>query len=84
MTSTTRTTRSSGPRTTSTPPARPATTRALYAYNHALPYVSAVLLYARRMANDPRAFFEYYNWQVFVLTATGDRRLTGPGASGTG
>src|SRR2546422_3293651 len=42
--------------------------RALYAYNHAIPYVSAVLLYARRMANDPRAFFEYYNWQGFVLT----------------
>jgi soluble lytic murein transglycosylase-like protein len=53
--------------------------RALYAYNHALPYVNAVLLYARRMANDPRAFFEYYNWQVFVLTPTGDERLTGPG-----
>jgi Transglycosylase SLT domain len=53
--------------------------RALYAYNHAIPYVSAVLLYARRMANDPRAFFEYYNWQVFVLTPTGDQRLTGPG-----
>jgi soluble lytic murein transglycosylase-like protein len=55
--------------------------RALYAYNHAMPYVSAVLLYARRMANDPRAFLEYYNWQVFVLTRTGDERLTGPGLS---
>jgi hypothetical protein len=53
--------------------------RALYAYNHAIPYVTAVLLYARRMANDPHAFFEYYNWQVFVLTPTGDQRLTGPG-----
>jgi soluble lytic murein transglycosylase-like protein len=52
---------------------------ALYSYNHALPYVSAVLLYARRMAHDPHAFFEYYNWQVFVLTAHGDERLTGPG-----
>src|SRR5206468_2170316 len=36
--------------------------RALYSYNHAIPYVTAVLLYARRMANDPYAFFEYYNW----------------------
>jgi hypothetical protein len=52
---------------------------ALYAYNHALAYVDAVLLYARRMANDPHAFFEYYNWQVFVLTPHGDQRLTGPG-----
>jgi hypothetical protein len=57
------------------------TARALYAYNHAIPYVNAVLLYARRMANDPRAFFEFYNWQVFVLTPTGDRRITGPGVS---
>ncbi len=52
---------------------------ALYSYNHAEAYVDAVLLYARHMVNDPRAFFEYYNWQVFVLRPGRDVRLTGPG-----
>ena len=53
--------------------------RALFAYNRASAYVDAVLLYAGQMTKDPRAFFAYYNWQVFVRTASGDRRLTGPG-----
>ena len=52
---------------------------ALFAYNHATAYVDAVLLYANQMARDPLAYYDYYNWQVFVLTALGERRLTGPG-----
>jgi soluble lytic murein transglycosylase-like protein len=54
-------------------------TRALFAYNHARPYVIAVLRYAGQMKRDPRNYFVYYSWQVFVLTTLGDRRLTGPG-----
>jgi hypothetical protein len=52
---------------------------ALYNYNHAWEYVDSILAYARQMMRDPRDFFAYYNWQVFVLTTTGDQRLTGPG-----
>ena len=52
---------------------------AVYNYNHAWAYVNAVLIYAGRMQRDPRAYFEYYNWQVFVHTKNGDVRLTGPG-----
>ncbi|MBO3747005.1 lytic transglycosylase domain-containing protein [Streptosporangiaceae bacterium NEAU-GS5] len=53
--------------------------RALYAYNHSTAYVDAVLLHARQMKRDIRNFYCYYNWQVYVLTPKGDRRLTGPG-----
>lgn len=53
--------------------------RALFAYNHSPLYVGAVLDYARRIRRDPRAFYAYYNWQVFVRTPSGTRRLTGPG-----
>jgi hypothetical protein len=42
-------------------------------------YVDAVMRYARQMPRDPRTFYAYYNWQVFVLTSYGDLRLTGPG-----
>ncbi|MFN2544162.1 MAG: transglycosylase SLT domain-containing protein [Actinomycetota bacterium] len=52
---------------------------ALYAYNHAWAYVDAVLIYAKRMLSDPRAYYEYYDWQVFIVTVDGDKRLTGPG-----
>jgi soluble lytic murein transglycosylase-like protein len=52
---------------------------ALYAYNHAWPYVDAVLAYADQMAKDERDYYAYYSWQVWVLTVSGDRRLTGPG-----
>ena len=52
---------------------------ALYAYNHAWPYVRAVLAYAHRMQRDARDFYAYYDWQVFVVTPHGDVRLTGPG-----
>ena len=53
--------------------------QALFAYNHSGAYVSAVMRYANQMRRDPRNFYAYYNWQVFVLTTSGDRRLTGPG-----
>jgi hypothetical protein len=53
--------------------------RALFAYNPSDAYVRAVLLYARQMFKDPLAYYAYYNWQVFVATASGDRRITGPG-----
>jgi membrane-bound lytic murein transglycosylase B len=53
--------------------------RALYAYNHSTSYVDAVLRYARRISADRTTFFALYNWQVFVKTPTGDRRVTGPG-----
>ena len=54
--------------------------RALYRYNPALQYVDAVLRYARQMRRDPSDYLEYYNWQVFVITRSGDRQLTGPGS----
>jgi soluble lytic murein transglycosylase-like protein len=51
---------------------------ALYAYNHAWPYVHAISLYARQMMRDPRNYFAYHCWQVYVLTGSGLQRLTGP------
>ncbi|MDQ3914863.1 MAG: lytic transglycosylase domain-containing protein, partial [Actinomycetota bacterium] len=53
---------------------------ALYAYNHSDAYVDAVLLYADRMKRRPASYYEYYSWQVFVITTKGDLRLTGPGS----
>lgn len=52
--------------------------RALYAYNHSQAYVDAVLLHTRQIKQDIRNYYAYYNWQVFVVTTRGDRRLTGP------
>ena len=52
--------------------------RALLHYNHSTLYADAVLHYAHRMAHVPTAFAEYYAWQVFVRTAAGYRRVTGP------
>jgi len=52
---------------------------ALYHYNPVNDYVKAVLLYARQMERDPRTYYAYYNWQVFVFTKHGEVRLTGPG-----
>jgi soluble lytic murein transglycosylase-like protein len=52
---------------------------ALYHYNPVPAYVDAVMRYARQMSHDPRTFYAYYNWQVFVLTKHGEVRLTGPG-----
>jgi len=48
--------------------------RALFAYNHSRNYVDAVMRFASRVRHDPRAFYEYYAWQVYV----GGKRLTGP------
>jgi Transglycosylase SLT domain len=52
---------------------------ALYHYNPSALYVDAVLAYAHRIRSDPRNFFAYYSWQVFVRTPKGVRRITGPG-----
>jgi membrane-bound lytic murein transglycosylase B len=52
---------------------------ALYRYNPSPLYVEAVLRYTRQMTSDPRTYYAYYSWQVFVRTRKGDRRLTGPG-----
>jgi soluble lytic murein transglycosylase-like protein len=53
--------------------------RALRAYNPSPLYVDAVLRYARRIRADRTMFYELYNWQVFLKTPSGDRRVTGPG-----
>jgi soluble lytic murein transglycosylase-like protein len=52
--------------------------RALHAYNPSRSYVDAVLRYARRMRVDRLMFYELYNWQVFLKTRHGERRVTGP------
>ena len=39
----------------------------------------APLRYARRLQADRTLFYALYNWQVFVKTPSGDRRVTGPG-----
>jgi membrane-bound lytic murein transglycosylase B len=52
---------------------------ALHHYNPSGSYVDAVLRYARRIASERTMFFALYNWQVFVKTARGERRVTGPG-----
>jgi hypothetical protein len=54
--------------------------RALLHYNQSPQYVTAILRFAHRMRRDPRAFYAYYAWQVYVRTANGVRRITGPGA----
>jgi len=53
--------------------------RALWAYNHSGHYVRSVLAYMRYMKSRTRHYFALYNWQVFVVTTSGDKRLTGPG-----
>ena len=52
--------------------------RALLSYNPSSLYVSAVLHYARAMRRSPDTYYELYNWQIFVRTKHGLRRLTGP------
>jgi membrane-bound lytic murein transglycosylase B len=52
---------------------------ALHAYNPSAAYVDAVLRYARRIGSARTMFYALYNWQVFVKTPEGDRRVTGPG-----
>ena len=53
--------------------------RALFAYNRSTHYVRAVRRFASRMRRDDRTFLTYYAWQVYVRTADGVRRVTGPG-----
>jgi len=48
--------------------------RALLRYNHSTLYVDAVLHYAHRIAHVPPAFSEYYAWDVYVRTPSGERR----------
>jgi membrane-bound lytic murein transglycosylase B len=55
--------------------------RAVFAYNHSMHYVRAVRQFASRMRRDDRTFLTYYAWQVYVRTAKGGRRVTGPGLS---
>ena len=52
---------------------------ALRHYNPSSAYVDAVLRYTRRIGADRKMFYALYNWQVFVKTPGGDRRVTGPG-----
>jgi membrane-bound lytic murein transglycosylase B len=52
--------------------------RALFHYNHSSHYVAAVLRFARRIRRDPRAFYAYYSWQVYVRRDGVVRRITGP------
>jgi len=46
--------------------------RAVYAYNPSWLYVRAIMLYARQMLADSRAYLGYYNWQVYVQTTSGE------------
>jgi transglycosylase-like protein with SLT domain len=50
--------------------------RALFAYNQSVAYVDAVLTYASEMKRDPRTYYAYYFWQVFVVTTKGVKQLT--------
>jgi membrane-bound lytic murein transglycosylase B len=52
--------------------------RALHAYNPSGRYVDAVLRYAREVGADLDNFYDLYSWQVYVKTASGFIRLTGP------
>ena len=52
--------------------------RALHHYNPSWLYVDAVLRYARRFREDPRAYYVFHSRQVFVRTPRGLVRLTGP------
>jgi membrane-bound lytic murein transglycosylase B len=53
--------------------------KALHHYNPSSAYVDAVVRYARRIGAERTMFYALYNWQVFVKTPRGDRRVTGPG-----
>jgi hypothetical protein len=49
--------------------------RAIYAYNNSTLYVQAVTQYAQQMFSNERTFLSYYNWQVYVATASGEMLL---------
>ncbi|HEV2821465.1 MAG TPA: lytic murein transglycosylase [Solirubrobacteraceae bacterium] len=53
--------------------------RALFAYNRSTSYVEAVSRHAAAIARDPRHFYALYAWQVYVESAGGAKRITGPG-----
>ena len=53
--------------------------RALFHYNRSSHYVAAVLRFARRIRRDPRVYYAYYAWQVYVRRDGVVRRITGPG-----
>jgi hypothetical protein len=42
-------------------------------------YVRAVRRFAASISRDPRMFLTYYAWQIYVRTAKGVQRVTGPG-----
>jgi membrane-bound lytic murein transglycosylase B len=48
---------------------------ALYRYNNSSHYVRGVSLLAGVMKRQPRAYYGYYNWDVYYLTTRGDVRL---------
>ena len=45
---------------------------AVFAYNPSSHYVNAVLGYASVMTANPRAFYSFYGWQVYVATTAGE------------
>jgi soluble lytic murein transglycosylase-like protein len=53
---------------------------ALYHYNPSPLYVDAVLKLAHRITHVPSALVEYYDWDVYVRTASGYRRYRVNGA----
>ncbi len=48
---------------------------ALWRYNNDNRYVRGVTLLAKVMERRPRAFYGYYHWDIYYLTARGDVRL---------
>ena len=52
--------------------------RALFAYNRSTAYVRAILRFAHRIQVDPRTFYAYYAWQVYIAGPHGPVRVTGP------
>ena len=48
---------------------------ALFRYNNSDHYVRGVTLLANVMERRPRAFYGYYHWDIYYLTARGDVRL---------
>ncbi len=48
---------------------------ALFRYNNDTRYVRGVTLLAKVMERRPRAYYGYYHWDIYYLTARGDVRL---------
>jgi membrane-bound lytic murein transglycosylase B len=49
--------------------------QALFRYNNSDHYVRGVTLLAKVMERRPQAFYGYYHWDIYYLTARGDVRL---------